>query len=155
MDNIRLYRRRFVPDELIYLKNDEIVKADDSIVITKWNVINPREDFTHGISCYFIDKGFKISKFIDGNGKMVYWYCDIIEAEIKGNTYIFNDLLIDVIVYENGFVKVVDLEETAAALEQNIISCDIAVKAMKRASRLLDIIYSGKFKNYAKYIDEV
>lgn len=155
MKNIELYRRRFVPDEIVHLKDDEIIRADDDIIITKWNVIRPRKDFTHGVSCYFIKEGYKVSKFIDKNNNILYWYCDITDVMKEGNKYIFNDLLIDVIVYEDGTVKVADLGETGKALEDNIITKDIAVKAMVRADKLLNIIYSNRFDELKAYIEEV
>lgn len=155
MGEIKLYRRRYIPDEFVYLKNDEIISMDKDRIVTKWRVLKPRTDFTHGYSCYFINEGFKVSKFIDGDEKLVYWYCDIIDTQIDGNTYVFNDLLIDIIVYENGFVKVVDLYETAIALREKILDKEMIARAMERADRLLKIIYSNKFDKYTKYINEV
>lgn len=157
MENIKLYRRRYIPDELIYLKNDKILSIDDERIVTKWNVLTPRHDFTHGASCYFIKEGFKVSKFLDKDGNIIYWYCDIIETEINNDktNYIFNDLLIDVIVNEDGFVKVVDLDEVGKALKEKIMNEELIIKAMERVSNLLNIIYSGNFKNYTKYIKEV
>lgn len=157
LNEVKLYRRRYIPDELIYLKNDVVVSIDESKIITKWNVLTPRHDFTHGVSCYFIKEGFKVSKFLNDEEKMLYWYCDIIDTEISSNglCYTFNDLLIDVIVYENGFVKVVDLDETGKALKENIISKELIIRSMERVSNLLNIIYSDRFKEYTKYIDEV
>ena len=44
---------------------------------------------------------------------MLFWYCDIVDHtfDTATDTYIFTDLLVDVIVYPDGFVKVVDLDE--------------------------------------------
>ncbi len=155
MGDIKLYRRRYIPDELVYLKDDIILKIEDGIIVTKWNVLKPGKDFTHGISCYFIDEGFKISRFFDDEDKPLYWYCDIIDTEINENTYIFNDLLIDIKVYDNGFVKVVDLDEVGAAIRKNILSREMVAAAVERADRLLNIIYDNRFCEYTEYIDEV
>ena len=157
MEKVVLWRRRYIPNELICLKNDEIISIDDEKVVTNWNVLTPRHDFTHGASCYFIKDGFKVSKFLDDDNNLLYWYCDIIETEIddKKENYTFNDLLIDVIVYSNGFVKVVDLDEVGKALKENIITTDLIIKATERVDKLLNIIYNGKFNEYTKYIDEV
>lgn len=157
MENIKLYRRRYIPDELIYLKNDKVLSVDDERIVTRWNVLTPRHDFTHGVSCYFIKEGFKVSKFLDKDENILYWYCDIIETEINDDatSYTFNDLLIDVIVKEDGFVKVVDLDEVGKALKEKIMSEELIIKAMERVSNLLNIIYGGDFKNYTKYIKEV
>ena len=43
---------------------------------------------------------------------MLFWYCDIVDHtfDTATDTYIFTDLLVDVIVYPDGFVEVVDLD---------------------------------------------
>jgi predicted RNA-binding protein associated with RNAse of E/G family len=146
MTKPKLYRRRFIPDELIELKNDEILRVDDEIILTRWNVLKPRNDFTHGESVFFLKRGWKISRFYDANDNCVYIYCDIIEIvrdECK-NAILFNDLLVDVIVYENGMVKVLDLGEMADAIAQKLISSELAVMALRRLEDLLQLIYAGR-----------
>lgn len=157
MENITLYRKRFIPNETILLKDDKIISCDNDKIITSWNVLKPRNDFTHGTSCYFLNDGFKVSKFIDKNDNLLYWYCDIIDFEYfkTDNKYVFSDLLIDVIVYPDGFVKVLDMDEIADALDMNLISIDIVKKSLKRTNKLLKIIYDGNFDNLRKYIMEV
>ena len=146
--NTTLYRKRFIPMETILLKDDNIVFQNEDVIVTKWNALKPREDFSKGISCYFLKEGYKISRFINKNDNIVYHYCDIIETEyiVQNNTYIFIDLLADVLIYENGFIKVVDIAEIAEALEKNILSLDVAKKALYRLDALLTIIYNGTWK---------
>ena len=146
--NTTLYRKRFIPMETILLKDDNIVFQNEDVIVTKWNSLKPREDFSKGISCYFLKEGYKISRFINKNDNIVYHYCDIIETEyiVQNNTYIFIDLLADVLIYENGFIKVVDIAEIAEALEKNILSLDLAKKALYRLDALLTIIYNGTWK---------
>lgn len=146
--NTTLYRKRFIPMETILLKDDNIVFQNEDVIVTKWNALKPREDFSKGISCYFLKEGYKISRFINKNDNIVYHYCDIIETEyiVQNNTYIFIDLLADVLIYENGFIKVVDIAEIAEALEKNILSLDLAKKALYRLDALLTIIYNGTWK---------
>ena len=122
MSRPRLFRRRFIPDENIELKDDMILALEPNLIITSWNVLKPRRDISRGVSAYFIDKGIKVSKVFDNAGQMVYWYCDIIETHYdeKENIYTFNDLLIDVIVYPDGQVEVLDMDEFADAMEQGI-----------------------------------
>ncbi len=155
MDNVKLYRRRFIPDEKILLKDDVIVSLDNERLVTKWQVLTKRHDFSHGSSCYFLDKGWKISRFLDDNDKLVYWYCDIIEPEFdsEDNAYTLNDLLIDVIVYPDGRVQVVDVDEAAFALKENLIPQDLVIKALERLDGLLKVIYSGEFRLYAEFAE--
>ena len=157
MSRPRLFRRRFIPDENIELKDDMILALEPNLIITSWNVLKPRRDIYRGVSAYFIDKGIKVSKVFDNAGQMVYWYCDIIETHYdeKENTYTFNDLLIDVVVYPDGQVEVLDMDEFADAMEQGILSVGTIAHAMRATDDLLHTIYAGEFEKYTHYIDDM
>ena len=119
--------------------------------------MKPRRDISRGVSAYFIDKGIKVSKVFDNAGQMVYWYCDIIETHYdeKENIYTFNDLLIDVVVYPDGQVEVLDMDEFADAMEQGILSVGTIAHAMRATDDLLHTIYAGEFEKYTHYIDDM
>lgn len=153
---INLYRKRIIPEEMILLKDDVILHQDASTIITKWNSLKPRKDFSNGISAYFMDEGFKVSKIFDKHHKLVYWYCDIIETEYNSeqHTYIFTDLLADVVIYPDGELRVLDLDEIGDALEQKLISKDLSVKALRLCNQLLEKIYAGNFKKYQNIINK-
>ena len=157
MSRPRLFRLRFIPDENIELKDDMILALEPNLIITSWNVLKPRRDISRGVSAYFIDKGIKVSKVFDNAGQMVYWYCDIIETHYdeKENTYTFNDLLIDVVVYPDGQVEVLDMDEFADAMEQGILSVGTIAHAMRATDDLLHTIYAGEFEKYTHYIDDM
>lgn len=157
MSRPRLFRRRFIPDENIELKDDMILALEPNLIITSWNVLKPRRDISRGVSAYFIDKGIKVSKVFDNAGQMVYWYCDIIETHYdeKENIYTFNDLLIDVVVYPDGQVEVLDMDEFADAVEQGILSVGTIAHAMRATDDLLHTIYAGEFEKYTHYIDDM
>lgn len=154
-NKVKLYRRRFIPDEKILLKDDIIVSLDEERLVTKWNVLTKRHDFSHGTSCYFFKEGWKISRFLDDNDSLVYWYCDIIEPQYdkEDNSYTFNDLLIDVIIYPDGRVEVVDVDEAALALEKDIIPRELVIKALYRLDKLLKVIYGGGFEVYCSFAE--
>lgn len=155
--NIRLYRKRFIPDELVYLKDDKIIAANEHMIITRWKALKPRPDFSCGVSCYLLDDGIKISRFIDSDGRLLYWYCDIIDWSFSqaDNSYIFFDLLIDVIIYPDGRVKVVDIGEVAEALEESKISVEQAKMALLRTDWLLKKIYAGEFGKLSSAIENL
>ena len=157
MSRPRLFRRRFIPDKNIELKDDMILALEPNLIITSWNVLKPRRDISRGVSAYFIDKGIKVSKVFDNAGQMVYWYCDIIETHYdeKENIYTFNDLLIDVVVYPDGQVEVLDMDEFADAMEQGILSVGTIAHAMRATDDLLHTIYAGEFEKYTHYIDDM
>lgn len=143
--DINLYRRRFIPNELTLLKNDKILYMDENLIITSWNTLKPRSDFASGISAYYRKEGFKISRHYGADGSLTRWYCDIITEEKSENGIIFSDLLIDVIIYPDGTVQVVDLDEAADALEQKLITPDMLMQALRSADKLLSCLRKGQF----------
>ena len=78
MGDVKLYRKRVIPEECLLLDKDVILYRDPEVIITKWDTIHPKKTLHHGYSCYFIDRGFKVSKFYDHDGNLISWYCDII-----------------------------------------------------------------------------
>ena len=151
----KIYRKRYMPNETVLLKDDEILRLDEDILVTKWNVLHPKTQFSHGVSCYFLKKGYKISKFLNENEELVYYYCDIIDTKFdeSENTFTFTDLLADVIIYENGFVKVVDLAEIADALDDGSIGTTEVQKALRQLDALLEVIYGGRLPELLGFIE--
>ena len=81
----------------------------------------------------------------------MYWYCDIITHTVENdNDLIITDLLADVIVYPDGFVQVMDLDELCDAKEKNLITSNEFFLAVKQLGTLLDIIYNGHLEDFAK-----
>lgn len=150
-----LYRKRIIPDECILLKDDIIIHNTQDCIVTKWNALNPKKDLHHGYSCYFLKKGFKVSKFLREDNSLLYWYCDIVEYthDSENNTLTSLDLLTDVIVYPDGFVKVVDIDELATALDKGLLSEELLKKSLLQLNRLLEIIYSGDFYTLQQNIE--
>ena len=147
MDKPKLYRKRIIPEEIILLDKDEILYSDEDIIVTRWNTIKPKKILHHGCSCYFLKEGFKVSKFYRQDGTLIYWYCDIISYTYdKGeNSYVFTDLLADVLVYPDGHVEVVDVGEIADALSDGTLTVEEMIPALRSLDKLLSIIYSGDF----------
>lgn len=150
-----LYRKRLIPEECILLKDDVILYRDDRIIVTSWHSLKPRKDLHHGYSCYYLDKGIKVSKFYRPDNTLLYWYCDIVDYDYSPDTdtYVVTDLLADVIVYPDGFVKVVDLDELVTALESGLLSEGLLKKSLLRIDALLKIIYGNNFSALQKPID--
>lgn len=152
----KLYRKRFIPDEIVNLKNDRILYQEKNIIITEWDVLHPKDRFSHGISCYYMDKGWKISKFLNKKKELVYYYCDIIETTYleAEDAYLFTDLLADVIVYPDGAVEVVDLDEISDALEMDVITIREVQQALRTLDALLKVIYSGGLPHMIHFMEE-
>lgn len=147
MKELQIYRKRLIPEECILLKDDIIVRSTDDVIITTWNTLKPKLHFHHGSSCYFLKEGYKVSKFYRADNSLLYWYCDIVDFAYheKDNTLTVTDLLADVILYPDGRVKVLDLDELADALDKKLISEELLKTSLRRLNNLLTLIYSDRF----------
>lgn len=156
MENITLYRRRLIPDEIVHLKDDVVLYHDDTVIITKWKTIKPRKDMDHGFSAYLLKEGIKVSKFYRADNSLLYWYCDIVDYEYdaKKNSYTSTDLLTDVVFYPDGQIRVLDLDELAEASVKDLINKDQLHSALVRTNKLLNVMYRNEFRKYADLIDE-
>ena len=136
-----LYRRRLIPEECILLKNDRILLNEAGILVTGWQAIRPRKDLHHG--------------FYAADHRLLYYYCDIISHDFdeQKNTLVVTDLLADVIVYPDGFVKVVDIGEMAQALEENLITVPQLKSALHSLNSLLERVYAGDMASLTAPID--
>ncbi len=157
MNPLTLYRRRLIPDECILLKDDKIVSQNDSIVITRWDTLNPKAQFQYGASCYFLKEGFKVSKFYRSDGSLFCWYCDIMQYDYDAaaNTLVATDLLADVIIQPDGTVKVVDLDELADAFEQGLLSASALKTALRQLNHLRSLIYENQFRLLQNELDSL
>lgn len=150
---LMLYRKRYFPEEIIYLKDDIILYAEKNLIISKWKTLKPRNDIAGGISAYVIDKNIKISRIFDANQNFVHWYCDIITTTCQQeSTYIFTDLLIDIIIDPDGIVHVVDMDELGDYIKNGTIDPNTACLALHAANDLLLSITNGEFKQYQKLL---
>ena len=155
MDRLTLYRKRLIPEECILLKDDIILSADQNRIITSWQALHPKKDLHHGYSMYLLQEGIKVSKFMKQDGSLIFWYCDIVTYEYNAptNTLTSVDLLADVIVYPDGFVKVVDLDELVQALQEGKITNEQLSDSLLKLNRLLSLIYAGQFPTLTEQIE--
>ena len=147
MNISKLYRQRLIPAECILLKDDIIVAQDDEVIITKWNTLNPKTQFSHGCSCYFLKEGLKVSKMYRADGSLLHWYCDIVEYSYDkaSEALTVTDLLADVIISPEGCMKVVDLDELAEAMERDLITKEQMTICLRNLNHLLTLVYRDKF----------
>lgn len=157
MNISKLYRQRLIPAECILLKDDIIVFQDDEVIITKWNTINPKTEFSHGCSCYFLNEGLKVSKMYRTDGSLLHWYCDIVDYSYdqKEESLTVVDLLADVIISPTGRMKVVDLDELAEAMERDLITKEQMTTCLRNLNHLLTTIYRDKFDRLQARLDSL
>jgi len=157
MKPLKLYRKRLIPAECILLKDDQIMEQSDTVIITKWNTLNPKTTFSHGCSCYFLKEGIKISKFYRHDNSLLYWYCDVVDYDYNEteNTLTVTDLLADVIIYPDGTVQVVDLDELAEAFDKELITAEQLSQCLRQLNNLLTLIYRDKFDRLQDHLEKM
>ncbi len=155
MTNPTLYRKRLIPSECILLKDDIILECTEDHIVTKWNTLRPKKDLHHGSSVYFLKEGYKVSKFCREDDSLLYWYCDIVDYDYDAdkNELLVTDLLADVVIYPDGSVRVVDLDELVEALNGNLITLEQLKSSLQKLDRLLKIIYDGRFDSLLDYLN--
>ena len=156
MSELTLYRKRLIPEECVKLKDDVILWADKERIVTKWNTLKPKKDLHHGYSCYFLNEGYKVSKFYKEDGSLLYYYCDIVTFDFNDdkNELVVTDLLADVIIYPDGFVKVVDIDEMVQCLDEGKINLELLKVSLTQLDKLLNIIYDDKFDTLTTFIEK-
>lgn len=142
-----VFRRRYIPYEIVDISGDELLFRSEELLITRWSAIKPRADFARGISYTFLKGGFKIGRFYDSSGKFLYWYCDIIDVDYDAgkDMYTLVDLLVDIKVMPDGLVKVLDADELAEAMEEGLVTGEQASRALRKLDQVLKMIYSDAF----------
>jgi len=145
--DMKMYRKRFIPDEIVDISDDEVLERNGNIIITRWKPIKPREDMGGGISYIFLRRGYKISKIFDKQGNFIYWYCDVFEYtyDKEKDEYVFIDLLADVKVYPNGKVEVLDFPELTEAFRNKVITGAQLLDAIKSVNMLIEMIQNDCF----------
>lgn len=151
-----LYRKRFIPSETIPLKDDIILKFQKDQIVTRWTTLKPRTDIAYGISAYFMKDGFKVSKIFNHQNQLVYWYCDMIHTTYDplNNSIYFEDLLIDVILYPDGKLKVVDTGELADAYRSGFIDAELLCSSLYSTDHILSMIEDGSFEQLKQVIEQ-
>lgn len=149
---MKMYRKRFIPNEIIDISGDEVIKKKDGLIVTKWLPIHPRGDIGSGMSYVYYKEGYKISKFYDQSGSFLFYYCDIIDYKYNAETdeWTFIDLLVDVKYYNDGKIEILDFDELNDAFNQELISSAELLKACTNLNKLLGLIINNKFDKLVK-----
>ena len=156
MTDLILYRKRIIPDECLLLKDDRILYMDSSVIVTAWRAIHPKPSLSSGFSCYYLDRGYKVSKFLRDDGSARFWYCDIVDygGGIDDGRLVVTDLLADVVIYPDGQIRVVDLDELADAFEGGLIDSATMTVALRNLSSLLTTIYDDGLDDLVQPIEK-
>ncbi|MBQ9333173.1 MAG: DUF402 domain-containing protein [Lachnospiraceae bacterium] len=152
----KIYRKRLIPSECVLLDRDIIHQWDSDMIVTSWNTIRPKKELHHGKSVYYLKEGWKISRFKRADDSLMYTYCDIIsiDRDDKEDALTVTDLLADVIIYPDGFVKVVDLDELAQAVREGLMTGEELNTCLITLNSLLSHIYKGELDQLTSPLDQ-
>ncbi|MFQ9150247.1 MAG: DUF402 domain-containing protein [Blautia sp.] len=150
-----LYRKRLIPEECILLKDDELLYRDEKRSSPDGIPYGRKKTCTMVFPAIFLTKASKSASFIKADGSLICWYCDIVthSYDKATDTYVFTDLLADVLVYPDGRVKVVDLDELSEANETGLLNLENLHKALRTTNALLTEIYAGRFEVFTAPIN--
>ena len=156
MSHLQIYRKRLIPAETVLLKDDCILRQESDLIVTSWNAFHPRPDLMRGFSCYYTEDHLKVSRMIHDDGSF-HWYIDIADYTWNDarDTLTMTDLLADVIVDENGCIRVTDLDELADAHTQGLISDDLLKKSLYTLDRLLRELYAHGISRLGKPLNDL
>lgn len=144
--DIKLYRKRYFPDEEVDISGDEILYLDDDLLVTKWQPINYRNDIGSGISFWYFNKNIKVSKLYDKELKFKSYYIDMCRYEIEKDVkYKIVDLLADVVVNPDMTYKVLDFDELTEYLEKEAITPKEFMQSIKAFTKVITDINDGVF----------
>ncbi len=75
----------------------------------------------------------------------MYWYCDIVDYQQgpEENSLLVLDLLADVVIYPDGKIRILDLDELSEAFEKRLITEKQLKKALLNLNDLLDALYEN------------
>ncbi len=144
---MKMFRKRFIPNEIIDISGDEVIKRTDDLIVTKWLPIHPRKDITSGMSFVYFKEGYKISLFYDKDKNLLYYYCDIIDYSYdeKEDSYTFIDLLVDIKYYPDGKIEFLDFDELQESYDTGLIDNAMLLKAMNNLNKLVRKIEDKSF----------
>lgn len=140
--NFRIYRKRYIPDEIVDISDDKMLRFENNILVTKWNTIKPRNDFSWGVSFAYLEEGYKISRFYNEKDEFLFWYIDFVEAHWNQNSdeLTLIDLLVDVKIFPDGSWRVLDREELEDCKEKEKITLEQYKKALRSLEKIINML---------------
>lgn len=156
MTRLQIYRKRLIPAETVLLKDDIILRQEKDRIVTSWQAFHPRPDLMRGFSCYYTEDHLKVSRMIHDDNSF-HWYIDIADYVWNDtrDTLTMTDLLADVIIGEDGCIRVTDLDELADAHTQGLITDDLLKKSLYTLDKLLRELYANGISRLGKPLDNL
>lgn len=142
---ITVYKQNALGETRIRYTGELLERLSNGVVIlASWTL--PKRDLgyiqfepgDHFVEYYYIDRWFNIFDIADENGERKGWYCNVAApAIIADDTVQQVDLLLDVWVYPDGRMLILDEDEFAA---DTTLSQDLRAKAQQGLQAIVQMI---------------
>ena len=125
-----------------------ISQTDSHIVVegvfteeVKHTLLGTIQRGTHSTEYYWTDRWFSIFRFLEPDGQLRNYYCNINQpVEFRGNILSFIDLDIDVYVRPDFSYRILDEEEFIANASRYNYPSDVRSRVPAALSRLIELI---------------
>ena len=154
METITLTYKR-LPNRVNYFIQ-QLLYEDDKVIVTSQQIKPSSPIVENGVTVLgdnytavwfvFTDKWYDIGKIYNLNNEWTGYYCDIIMPMIRSSdTFEIVDLFLDLWVTPNGSYEIQDEDEFETAIQDGVITAELAKKARNALTDLIDEVTSGKF----------
>ncbi len=101
---------------------------------------------------YWLDRWFNVFRFHEPNGDLRNFYCNInLPPKFENNVLDYVDLDIDVLVWKDFSVEILDLDEFAENSDKFNYSAEIKYKTKESLKKLRELIENRKFPFNTKF----
>ena len=161
METITLTYKR-LPDRVNYFQQ-QLLYEDQEVIVTSQRIKPSSPIILNGetvlgdnyTAIWFVFTGlwYDIGKIYNLNNEWTGYYCDIMmPVERSSDKFEIVDLFLDLWVSPNGSYEIQDEDEFATALQDGVISTELAEKARNALNDLIDKVTSGRFPpEFVKY----
>ena len=142
-DRVNYFQQQLLYEDEKVIVTSQKIKPSSPIVLNGETVLG--DNFT---AVWFVFTGlwYDIGKIYNLNNEWTGYYCDIMKpVKRSSDQFEIVDLFLDLWVSPDGSYEIQDEDEFENALEEGIISTQLAEKARNALDNLIGEVVSGKF----------
>ncbi len=142
-DRVNNYQQQLLYEDDDVIVTSQRIKPSSPLVLNGETVLG--DNYT-AVWFVFTGKWYDIGKIYNLDKVWTGYYCDIM-MPVKRSSHKFEivDLFLDLWVSPDGSYEIQDQDEFETALQDGVISTDLADKARNALNDLIDEVTSGKF----------
>lgn len=154
-----IYKHKLVPQETQDITQDHWIYRDEHWMLSTWSPAHSDMKVVKAVSIFDLEHGWQLSQKFDAQGQLKYWYCDIIASYSQDGDLHIVDLILDVVLFPDGVIQVVDMPEFQNYVPQTPQEVEWLETAPTKLQTLIHQILlndfpSGKMKNLLSKIPD-